>query len=184
LNFGNLPKSANVTQCQRCQVKVGHGRKFGDSLWNRVAISCRLKVISSSGLVTAILNPQSATSADIDINCHIQVGLGRKREADVGIMSLCHWKLKFYRLAENNIRFFHVGCPWFSRSLSRYWKEQHSHGERRNMRNWTFWKQVFDLIFKFTRQSQKYLKRFAHTPTPALRRLINCLHATNAKDGD
>ena len=119
-------------------------------------------------------------------HCHILVGPGRKRGVAVGIRlkSLCHWKLKFYRLAENNIRFFHVRCPWFSRSLSRYWKEQHSHGERRNMRNWTFWKQVFDLIFKFTRQSQKYLKRFAHTPTPALRRLLNCLHATNAKDGD
>jgi len=36
-------------QCPQCQVKIGRGRKCGDSLWNRVANNYRSKVISSSG---------------------------------------------------------------------------------------------------------------------------------------
>ncbi len=32
------------------------------------------------------------------------------------VMSVCRWKLKLHRPAEK-LRFFHVGCPWFSRSL-------------------------------------------------------------------
>ncbi len=41
LNFGSLPLLTNVNQRQpmsSCQVKVGNGRKFGGSRWNRVAI--------------------------------------------------------------------------------------------------------------------------------------------------
>ncbi len=34
----------------------------------------------------------------------------------VGILSVCRWKLKLHRPAEK-LRFFHGGCPWFSRSL-------------------------------------------------------------------
>ena len=64
LNFGSRPSSSG--QCPQCQVKVERGRKYGGSLWNRVAIYYRSKVISSSGLVAAILNRQSTTSGCID----------------------------------------------------------------------------------------------------------------------
>ena len=42
---------SDVGQCGRCQTRVGHGRKCGDSRWNRFAICFRSKVISTSGFV-------------------------------------------------------------------------------------------------------------------------------------
>ncbi len=39
-----LPMSANVGQCRRCHIRVGHGRKCGGSRWNRFAISSHSKV--------------------------------------------------------------------------------------------------------------------------------------------
>jgi len=52
LIFGSLSSSitsinvGQVRQCPLCQVKVGCGRKCGDSLWNRVAINYCYKLIS------------------------------------------------------------------------------------------------------------------------------------------
>ena len=34
----------------------------------------------------------------------------------VGIVSVCCWKLKLH-WPSGNLRFFHLGCPWFSKSL-------------------------------------------------------------------
>ena len=62
LNFGSLPSSTNVDQRRLTSdsvlaVKSKSGVVENQGLWNRVAICYRSKVISSSGLVAAILNP-------------------------------------------------------------------------------------------------------------------------------
>ena len=51
-----FPMSADVGQCRRRHIPVGHRRKCGGSRWNRVEICFRSKVISTSGFVAAILN--------------------------------------------------------------------------------------------------------------------------------
>ncbi len=65
--------------------------------------------------MTAILNSWSTTSADIDIVIFRSAVVENVR-VPVGIMFVCCSKLKSHRPAEN-LRFFHGGCPWFSRSL-------------------------------------------------------------------
>ncbi len=49
------------------------------------------KVISSSGLVTAILNRSSPTSGDVDI-VMVRSAVVEDLEVAVGIMSVCCWK--------------------------------------------------------------------------------------------
>ena len=44
-----FPMSADVGQCRRRHIPVGHRRKCGGSRWNRVEICFRSKVISTSG---------------------------------------------------------------------------------------------------------------------------------------
>ncbi len=53
---GSWPTSGNVGQCRQYHIQVGHGRKYDDRSWNRGAISHRSKVISTSGLMAAILD--------------------------------------------------------------------------------------------------------------------------------
>ena len=64
LNFGSLLSSTNVGQRRQTSGSVLSVKSksdvvenVGGSLWNRVANNYRSKVISSSGLVAAILNP-------------------------------------------------------------------------------------------------------------------------------
>ncbi len=64
LNFGSLPSSTNVGQRRQTSGSVLSVKSksdvvenVGGSFWNRVANNYRSKVISSSGLVAAILNP-------------------------------------------------------------------------------------------------------------------------------
>jgi len=64
LIFGNRPTSDNVEQCRampnnvgQCQqyhVQFWHGRQYGGRIWNLGALSRRLQVISTSGLMAAI----------------------------------------------------------------------------------------------------------------------------------
>jgi len=65
------------------------------------------KVISSSGLVAAILNRQSATSGDVG-SFIIRSAVVENVWVAVGIMSVCCCKLKLHLPAEN-LRFFQVG---------------------------------------------------------------------------
>ena len=44
-----FPMSANVWLCRQCHIRIGHGRKYGGSRWNRFAICLRSNVISTSG---------------------------------------------------------------------------------------------------------------------------------------
>ncbi len=99
LNFGSLPSS--IRRCPRCQVNVGHTGKFGGRLWNRVAISYRLKVISSSGLVAAILNRSSTTSGDVDVVI-VRSAMVENVGVTIGIMSVYCWKLKLHRPTEKS----------------------------------------------------------------------------------
>jgi len=47
------PMSGDVGPCRQCHIWVGHGRKCGGSLWNRVAIFFRSKVIFTSGFASS-----------------------------------------------------------------------------------------------------------------------------------
>jgi hypothetical protein len=104
-----------VRQYPQCQVKVERGRKYGGSLWNRVTINYCYKVISSSGLVAAILNRQSTSSGDVD-SFIFRSAVVENVGVAVGIMSVCCCKLKLHRPTEN-LRFFQGGCPRFSSSF-------------------------------------------------------------------
>ena len=44
-----LPMSADAGQCGQCNIRVGDGRKYGGSRWNRFAICFRSKGLSTSG---------------------------------------------------------------------------------------------------------------------------------------
>ncbi len=48
--------SADIGQTRQSHTHVGHGQKYVGRIWNRGAIYHRLKVISTSGLMVAILN--------------------------------------------------------------------------------------------------------------------------------
>ncbi len=56
--------SVNVRQCRQCLVGVGHGRKCGGSRWNRFATCFRSNVISTSGLIDAILHSGCRSMSD------------------------------------------------------------------------------------------------------------------------
>jgi len=67
-------------------------------------------------LVAAILNRQSPTSGDIDVVI-FRSAMVENVGVAFAIMSVCCWKLKLHRPAEN-LRFFQrCARPWFSRSL-------------------------------------------------------------------
>ena len=51
-----FPISPDVGQWWQCHMLVGHGRKCGGSRYNHITISFRSKVISTSGLMAAILS--------------------------------------------------------------------------------------------------------------------------------
>jgi len=61
LNFGSGPTSDKSRQRD---IQVGHGRKYRGRTWNHGFITVRSKVISTSGLVAAILNFGSRTTSD------------------------------------------------------------------------------------------------------------------------
>ena len=109
------PTPINVGRCPRCQDQDRHGPNVWDSLWNCAALCYCLKCISSSGLVTAILNPSSATSGDIEIVI-LKLAVVEKVGVANKMLSVCRWELKLFRPAEN-IHFFHGWCPWFFRPL-------------------------------------------------------------------
>jgi hypothetical protein len=69
-----FPMSADVGPCRQWHIWVGHGRKYGARRWNRVAISFRSKVISTSGL--CCLHFALTMSADVwpCLECHGWVG--------------------------------------------------------------------------------------------------------------
>jgi len=118
------------------------------SLGNRVAISYRSTVISSSGLGSAILNPWSAKSGDIGI-----VRLERVMIENVWVavetLYVCRWKLKLHRPAAENFPFFMESAFGFQ-GLTRHLEEQRSRGKRQNIRNWTH-KEMVLTLFKFDR---------------------------------
>ncbi len=61
------------------------------------------------------MNRLSPTSGDVDV-IMVRLAMVENMGVAVVIMSVCCWKLKLHRPTEN-LRFFHGGCPWFSRSL-------------------------------------------------------------------
>ena len=76
----------------------------------------------------------------------------------VGIMCVCRWKLKFH-LPDEDLRFFHGGYLWISKSLQvGYRKELHIRRERQNIRNWTAVEVVLGSILNAS-GSQKIIKR-------------------------
>jgi hypothetical protein len=78
----------------------------------------RLAVRHLEFRLSAIVDQCRSTSTNVRqfSQCQVKIGRGRKCGVAVGIMSVCCWKLKLHRPAEN-FRFFHEGCPCFSRSL-------------------------------------------------------------------
>ena len=100
---------------RQCQVHVGRVRTCGAAFGIALQSTAVSKVISSSGLVAAILNPQSTMSGDIDAVIFGSVPV-ENMGVSVGIIYVCRWKLKLHRPSEN-LRFFHERCPWFSKSV-------------------------------------------------------------------
>jgi len=128
INVGERQAGSSVSS------QIGRGRKCGDSLWNRVVNNYSSKVISSSGFggrhLESVVNKVGRRRPR-----HDQVGRGRKCGGSRWNNVRMLLELKLHRPAEN-VRFFHRGCLWYSRSLQVLERAIFMR-KRRNIRNWT-----------------------------------------------
>ena len=118
-------------------------------------------------------------SGDIDV-VMIRSAVVENVGVAVGIMSVCCWKLKLHRPAEN-LRFFHGGCPWFSRSLqvlerATFKRKTPKHPELDPLGT------GFDRILKFARVAKIFEKNIGvQICTPAVRGLRGNFRGTKVK---
>ena len=147
LNFGSLPSLANVGQRRPtsgsilCVKSKSHVVENMGTTFEIASQSRTVQMLFPVPvLVAAILNRQSPTSGDIDVVI-FRSAMVENVGVAFAIMSVCCWKLKLHRPAEN-LRFFQrCARPWFSRSLQVLERAAFTR-KPRNIRNRTLKEQV------------------------------------------